>query len=173
MAHITLDGEPLHTVGELPAVGAPAPDFQLTRTDLSELRRDDLAGRILVLNIFPSIDTPVCAESVRRFNAEASSHAGVVVLCVAADLPFAMARFCGAEGLESVIPVSCFRNPAFGDSYGVRISDGPLAGLLSRAVVVIDADGRVAYREQVGEIADAPDVQGALAVIKTLRAPAS
>lgn len=168
MAQVTLNGETFHTVGDLPAVGSAAPDFQLTGLDLGDVGLGTFAGRIRVLNIFPSIDTPTCAASVRRFNAEATGHAGVVVLCIAADLPFAMGRFCGAEGLESVIPLSSFRHPEFGDAYGVRISDGPLAGLLSRAVVVIDADGRVAYCEQVAEIADAPDVEGALAAIEAL-----
>jgi thiol peroxidase len=156
----------VETVGSLPAVGAQAPGFELVKTDLSDLSLADLAGKSVVLNIFPSIDTGVCAASVRRFNELASSLSETVVLCVSLDLPFAQARFCGAEGLDSVIPVSDFRTGRFGTDYGVRIADGPLAGLLSRAVVVVGPSGKVIYTEQVPEITQEPDYDAALAALK-------
>jgi len=165
MASITLKGNPISTVGELPATGSAAPAFSGVKTDLSECKLADLAGKKVVLNIFPSIDTGICATSTRRFNEEASALENAVVLCVSADLPFALGRFCGAEGLENVVPVSTFRNPEFGSDYGVTIADGPLAGLLSRAVVVIDETGQVVYTEQVPEIAQEPDYKAALAAI--------
>ncbi len=168
MALISLGGEPVNTLGDLPAVGREAPDFTMTKVDLTETHLGEYAGRVLVLNIFPSIDTPTCAQSVRQFNTEAVKRQGVTVLCVAADLPFAMARFCGAEGLESVMPASVFRNPEFGEAYGVRIVTGPLTGLLSRAVVVIDGHGQVVYTEQVPDIKDAPDIGGAMDAIDRL-----
>ncbi len=166
MAKITFKGNPVTTSGELPATGDPAPNFLLTRTDLSDVSLKDFSGKTIVLNIFPSIDTPVCAASVRKFNAEINKHANAVVICASADLPFAHARFCGAEGLENVISGSQLRNREFGKSYGVRISSGPLAGLLARAVVIIDEAGNVAYTQLVGEIADEPDYDGALALLK-------
>ena len=147
MAKITFKGETINTAGDLPAVGSAAPDFQLTKVDLSEVSLQDLKGKKVVLSIFPSIDTPVCAASVRQFNAKANQLSNTVVLCVSADLPFAHKRFCGAEGLENVVSVSDFRTRSFGDDYGVRLVDGPLAGLLSRAVVVINEEGQVAYTE--------------------------
>ena len=162
MAAITLKGNPIHTCGELPAVGAQAPDFVLTKTDLSDVSLSDFAGKRLVLNIFPSIDTSVCAASVRRFNEEAQNLKNTLVLCVSLDLPFAHDRFCGAEGLENVIPATELRKRAFGEDYGVRIVDGPLAGLLSRAVVILDEQGKVIYTEQVPEIAQEPDYEAAL-----------
>lgn len=162
MAEITLKGNPIHTTGNLPKSGGKPPDFHLTAGDLSEKTLADFAGKKVVLNIFPSVDTPVCATSIRRFNADASGKANAVVLCISSDLPFAQARFCGAEGLKNVVNLSDFRNPAFGDSYGVRIVDSPLAGLLSRAVVVIDEGGRVVHTEQVAEIAQEPDYEAAL-----------
>ena len=143
MASITLKGNPISTVGTLPAKGAKAPAFSAVKTDLSVCSLSDLAGKKVVLNIFPSIDTGVCATSTRRFNAEASALKNTVVVCVSADLPFALNRFCGAEGLKDVVTVSTFRNPEFGKDYGVTIADGPLKGLLSRAVVVIDETGKV------------------------------
>lgn len=163
MAQITLKGNPVHTVGELPAVGQPAPGFTLVRTDLSEVTLDELSGKNVILNIFPSVDTPTCATSVRTFNAHASEKPNTVVLCVSADLPFAQQRFCGTEGLENVTSASCFRNPEFGNDYGVAFADGPLVGLLSRAVLVIDASGQVVHAQQVPEIADEPDYDAALA----------
>lgn len=162
MASITLKGNPIHTVGELPATGSTAPAFSALKTDLSECSLNDLSGKKVVLNIFPSIDTGICAASTHRFNKEASALDNTVVLCVSVDLPFALGRFCGAEGLDTVIPVSTFRNPEFGNSYGVTIADGALAGLLSRAVVVIDESGNVVYTEQVPEIAQEPNYEAAL-----------
>ena len=165
MAEITLKGNPIHTCGTLPAVGSKAPDFVLTKTDLSNISLADFAGKKIVLNIFPSIDTPVCATSVRKFNAAADKLKNTVVLCISLDLPFAHKRFCGAEGLENVIPASELRKRKFGEDYGVRIVDGPLAGLFSRAVVIIDEQGNVIYTEQVPEIAQEPNYGAALKVL--------
>jgi thiol peroxidase len=165
MASITLKGNPINTIGDLPSVGSDAPSFAAVKLDLSECTLAELAGKKVVLNIFPSIDTGVCAASTRRFNGEAGSLENAIVVCVSADLPFALGRFCGAEGLENVVPVSTFRNPEFGADYGVKIIDGPLAGLLSRAVVVIDESGKVVYTEQVPEIAQEPNYEAALAVL--------
>ncbi len=165
MTRITLKGAPINTVGSLPPVGTAAPAFTLTRTDLTDARLKDFLGKKVVLNIFPSLDTSVCAMSVRRFNAEASARPNVAVLCISHDLPFAHARFCTTEGLKSVIPLSAFRYRAFGDTYGVRIADGPMAGLLSRAVVVIDEKGKVVYTQQVPEIAQEPDYAKAMAAL--------
>jgi thiol peroxidase len=162
MATITLKGNPIETVGELPAVGAGAPSFTLVKTDLSDCSLQDFGGKTVVLNIFPSIDTGVCASSVRRFNKEASAAGNAVVLCVSADLPFAHKRFCETEGLKNVIPLSSFRSQKFGKEYGVTMTTGPLAGLLSRAIVVIDKSGSVVYTEQVPEIAQEPDYEAAL-----------
>lgn len=157
MARITLKGTPINTCDSLPAVGSKAPDFKLTKTDLSDVSLANFAGKTVVLNIFPSIDTPVCAASVRYFNQEVAKRKDTVVLCVSMDLPFAHQRFCGAEGLEDVISVSEMRAKAFGEFYGVRITDGPLAGLLSRAVVIIDGTGKITYTQQVPEIVEEPD----------------
>ena len=165
MAKITLRGNPIHTVGELPAVGTPAPDFKLTKTDLSDITLADLAGKKVVLNIFPSIDTPVCSISVRRFNAEIEKHADAVVLSVSRDLPFAHARFCTAEGLNNVVSASILRDAGFGERYGVAIVDGPLASLMARAVVVVDAGGTVKYTQLVPEIGQEPDYAAALAAL--------
>lgn len=165
MAEITLKGNKVHTCGELPAVGSQAPDFVLTRTDLSDVSLKDFSGKRIVLNIFPSIDTSVCAASVRRFNEEVEKLENTVVLCASLDLPFAHERFCGAEGLENVIPVTELRKREFGEDYGVRIIDGPLTGLFSRAVVIIDENGNVVYTEQVPEIAQEPDYKAALKVL--------
>ncbi|PLX51208.1 MAG: thiol peroxidase [Desulfobulbaceae bacterium] len=161
MTQITLEGKPLQTVGQLPAIGSQAPDFRLTGTDLADKTKDDYAGQKLVLNIFPSIDTSVCAASVRRFNQEAATMDNSVVLCISADLPFAHQRFCETEGLDRVIPLSVFRS-SFGADYQVTIADGPLAGLLSRALIVIDENGKVIYTEQVPEIGQEPDYEKAL-----------
>jgi thioredoxin-dependent peroxiredoxin len=165
MAEITFRGNPIHTVGDLPAVGSPAPAFTLTGLDLSDVAVGDFAGKNLVLNIFPSIDTAVCASSVRTFNERAAALDNTAVLNVSADLPFAMGRFCGAEGIENVQSASVFRSD-FGDTYGVKITEGPLAGLMSRAVVVVNADGVVTYTEQVPEIGQEPDYDSALAALK-------
>jgi thiol peroxidase len=166
MAEITFKGNPIHTAGSLPKVGAMAPDFMVVKTDLSSLSLRGFIGRKVVINIFPSLDTPVCATSVRRFNAEADKLPNTVVLCISRDLPFAQKRFCGAEGLHSVIAGSEYRDSSFSDGYGVRIVDGPLAGLFARAIVVVDETGRVAYTEQVPEIAQEPDYDKALAAVK-------
>lgn len=165
MAQVTLKGNPIQTIGELPATGNPAPAFQLTKIDLSEIGSQEFTGKNLVLNIFPSIDTPVCAASVRKFNADASRLDNTVVLCISQDLPFALKRFCGAEGLEKVIPVSAFRNPSFGKDYGVTMVDGPLKGLFARSVVVVDASGKVQYTELVPEIAQEPDYDAVLKIL--------
>ncbi|MDX2379343.1 MAG: thiol peroxidase [Acidimicrobiia bacterium] len=162
MAQVTLGGNTVNTSGELPAVGSTAPPFSLTGSDLSDIAHDDYAGRSLVLNIFPSIDTPTCAQSVRTFNARAADFDDATVLCVSADLPFAQGRFCGVEGIENVSAASTFRS-SFGADYGVTLTDGKLAGVLARAVVVIGPDGVVKHTELVGEIANEPDYDAALA----------
>jgi thioredoxin-dependent peroxiredoxin len=156
-------GNPINTVGDLPAVGASAPAFTLVGSDLAPVSSEQLHGKAVLLNIFPSVDTPVCATSVRTFN-ERAAAGGLSVLCVSNDLPFAQARFCGAEGIENVQSASGFRD-SFGQDYGVTIADGPFAGLLARAVVVIDADGNVAYSELVPEIAEEPNYDAALAAL--------
>jgi thiol peroxidase len=163
MAQITLRGNPINTVGELPAVGSPAPGFSLVGTDLGAVSSDQFSGKPVLLNIFPSVDTPVCATSVRTFN-ERAAGSGLSVLCVSNDLPFAQKRFCGAEGIENVTTASAFRDN-FGEDYGIALADGPMAGLLARAVVVIGADGNVAYAELVPEIAQEPNYDAALAAM--------
>ena len=168
MAKISLRGTDINTSGDLPSVGSQAPDFLVTKTDMSDISLADLKGKRVLLNIFPSIDTAVCAASVRRFNMEAGSMNGVVVLCISADLPFAHARFCGAEGLEDVVSLSTFRSPAFGRDYGVTIATSGLRGLLSRAVVVVDSSGDIAYTQQVPEIAQEPDYEAALNALGNL-----
>lgn len=165
MASITFKGAPVSTVGTLPAVGTPAPEFVLTKGDLSEARLADYAGKTVVLNIFPSLDTPVCAASVRRFNEIVGTKNDVVVLCVSADLPFAQGRFCTAEGLSHVVSLSTFRAPAFGTNYGVTISDSPLRGLLARAVLVLNTSGKIVYNELVPEIAQEPDYDAVLRIL--------
>ena len=160
MAQITLRGNPINTVGELPAVGTPAPGFALTGSDLGTVSSDQFSGKPVVLNIFPSVDTPVCATSVRTFN-ERAAAGGATVVNVSKDLPFAQKRFCGAEGIENVTTASAFRD-SFGEDYGITITDGPMAGLLGRAIVVIGADGNVAYTQLVPEIAEEPDYDAAL-----------
>lgn len=165
MTQITLKGNPINTIGNLPAVGSQAPNFLLTKTDLSDISLEDLQGKRAVLNIFPSIDTEVCAASVRYFNAKANTLENTAVLCISDDLPFAQKRFCGAEGLANVESASELRNRDFGDRYGARITDGPLAGLLSRAIVILDESGKVLYTEQVPEIAQEPDYDAALATL--------
>jgi len=166
MAQITFKGNPIHTAGSLPQVGAAAPDFTVVKTDLAPVSLGELKGKRVVLNIFPSIDTSVCANTVRRFNAEASGLANTVVLCISKDLPFAQKRFCAAEGLENVVPASEYRDSSFSNAYGVSIVDGPLQGLFSRAIVVVDEKGSVVYTEQVPEIAQEPDYEKALAALK-------
>lgn len=165
MSEITLRGNPVHTVGDLPAVGEPAPAFSLTGSDLSTVTNDDYAGQSVVLNIFPSVDTQVCATSVRTFNQRAADRDGVNVLNVSADLPFAHGRFCGAEGIDKVRSASVFRSAEFGSDFGVTMTDGPLSGLLARAVVVVGPDGKVKHTELVPEIAHEPDYDAALAAL--------
>lgn len=157
MAKITLKGNIINTFGNLPETGSKAKDFLLTKTDLSDVSLKDFSGKRIVMNIFPSVDTGVCATSVRRFNAELDKMKNTVVLCISVDLPFAHQRFCGAEGLNNVISLSEMRVRNFGEDYGVRIIDGPLAGIFSRAVIVIDESGKIIYTEQVPEIAQEPD----------------
>jgi thiol peroxidase len=164
MTTVTLHETPFETVGSLPAVGSAAPSFTLSQQDLADLTLESLAGKTVVLNIFTSIDTPTCATSVREFNTQAAALDNTVVICVSADLPFALGRFCGAEGFENVMVGSTFRS-TFGQDYAVEFSNGPLTALLSRAVVVIGADGNVRYTEQVAEIADEPNYADALASI--------
>jgi thiol peroxidase len=164
MATVTLQGNAFNTIGYLPKVGTKAPNFTLVEVDLSETTLADYAGSKLILNIFPSVDTGVCATSIRTFNQKASDLDNTKVLCVSADLPFAAARFCGAEGIENVATGSSFRG-SFGTDYGVNFSDGPLAGLLSRSVVVIDEQGIVIHTEQVAEITDEPDYAAAIAAL--------
>lgn len=165
MAQITLRGNPFNTVGDLPTAGAPAPGYALTGGDLGDVTDTDRTGQRVVLNIFPSIDTPVCATSVRRFNELAAGLDNTEVLCVSKDLPFAQGRFCGAEGIENLTTASAFRS-SFGDDFGVTIADGPMATLLARAVVVIDENGTVAHSELVPEIADEPDYDAAIAALR-------
>ena len=164
MADIPFTGNPIHSIGDLPVTGAAAPDFEVTGTDLSPITLADFKGQKLVLNIFPSVDTGVCATSVRTFNEKAATLEGTKVLCVSRDLPFALNRFCGAEGIDNVVVASDFRTD-FGEKYGVTMADGPLKGLLSRAVVVVDADGTVVYTQQVPEIGTEPNYDEALAVL--------
>ena len=166
MAKITFKGSPVSTIGDLPATGRPAPAFQLTKVDLGALTNQELLGKNVVLNIFPSIDTGVCATSVRKFNQQAASLPNTTVVCVSKDLPFAQKRFCGAEGIDKVVPASWFRGQDFGKDYGVTMQDGPLAGLFARAVVVIDAKGKVAYTELVPEIAQEPNYAAAIAAVR-------
>jgi thioredoxin-dependent peroxiredoxin len=166
MATITLKGNPIQTSGQLPAVGTQAPDFSLTGRDLADVGLSSFAGKRKLLNIVPSLDTGVCAASARHFNVDAASVPGTVLLVVSCDLPFAMGRFCEAEGIQNVIPLSELRTRDFGRDYGVRITTGPLAGLLSRAVVVLDERNRVVYTQQVPEIAEEPDYAKALAALR-------
>jgi thiol peroxidase len=166
MANITLKGNAIHTEGELPKVGAKAPDFKLTQADLKDVSLESFAGKKKILNIVPSLDTPVCAISTRRFNQEGGKLPNTVVLVISNDLPFAQKRFCTTEGLANVVALSELRTRDFGRDYGVRIADGPLAGVLSRAVVVLDEHDHVVYTEQVPEIAQEPDYDKALAAAR-------
>ena len=162
MATVTLKGNNIHTLGSLPEKGSKAPEFNLTKNDLSGVTLSDYAGSRVVLNIFPSVDTGTCAQSVRQFNTEAAELDNTIVLCVSKDLPFAQARFCGAEGIENVEMLSDFKDGNFGQSYNLEFTDGPLAPLHSRAVVVVDQEGTVLYSEQVPEIVDEPNYKAAL-----------
>ncbi len=166
MAEIKFKGNPIHTKGSLPAVGAQAPDFKLTGGDLKEVSLADYAGKKKILNIVPSLDTGVCAASARRFEQETGKLADTVILTISRDLPFAMKRFCTAENVSHVIPLSEMRDRNFGSTYGAEMTDGPLAGLLSRAVVVLDANDKVVYSEQVPEITQEPDYDAAIAAVR-------
>jgi len=165
MTTIKLKGNDIHTVGTLPAVGTQADNFTLVADDLSEKSLSDFRGKNVVLNIFPSVNTGVCAASVRNFNKDAAGLHNTVVLCISKDLPFAQAQFCGAEGIKNVVMLSDFRTD-FGHAYGVQMADGPLKGLLSRAVVVINPEGKIVYEQQVPEITQEPDYEAALAAVK-------
>lgn len=166
MAVVKLKGNDFHTSGELPAVGSNVPNFKLTGVDLSEITLEHFKGKRVVFNIFPSVDTGTCAASVRHFNSSASSLDNTAVVCVSRDLPFAQKRFCGSEGLDHVMSASDFRTGDFGRTFGVQIQDGPLAGLLARAVVVVDQHGKVVYTQQVAETVDEPDYEAALKSLK-------
>jgi thioredoxin-dependent peroxiredoxin len=164
MAETALGGNPVHTVGDLPGVGSQVPSFTVTGDNLADITPADFAGKNLVLNIFPSIDTPTCATSVRTFNQKAAGRDDTVVLCVSADLPFAQKRFCGAEGIENVKTGSTFRSD-FGSQFGVQLADSRMAGLLARAVVVVDPEGKVVHSQLVPEIANEPDYDAALGAL--------
>lgn len=166
MATVTLKGNQIHTIGELPKVGSKASEFALTAGDLSTKTLVDFSGNKLVLNIFPSIDTGTCAASVRQFNKEAGNLENTKVLCISRDLPFAQGRFCGAEGLDNVINLSDYKTGQFGKDYGVIFTDGPLDALLSRSVVVLDENGTVIYTEQVAETVNEPNYEAALNALK-------
>ena len=165
MATITLKGNPIHTNGSLPGVGTSAPDFVLVDTELNSVSLATYQGKKKVLNIFPSVDTPVCALSTKKFNAEASKYPDTTFLMISADLPFAMQRFCAAEGASDVVSLSLMRDKHFAQDYGVLITDGPLAGITARAVVVLDAGNRVLHAELVPEIAQEPNYEQALAAL--------
>ncbi len=166
MATVTLGGNPISTAGDLPAVGTKAPDFSLTGGDLADVSLSKYAGKKVILNIFPSIDTAVCATSVRKFNEAAAGLSNTVVLAISRDLPFAQKRFCGAEGIENVVPLSAMKDTEFGKSYGVLMTSGPLTGLFARSVVVVDEKGNVKYKELVPEIKEEPKYDAALAAAK-------
>jgi len=166
MAQVTLRGTPIHTNGEVPSVGAKAPDFKLVNGDLKDVSLADYKGKKKILNIVPSLDTPTCATSTRKFNKEASSLPNTVVLVVSADLPFASKRFCTTEGLQNVVPLSLMRTKAFAKDYGVLLQDGPLEGITARAVVVLDENDKVVYRQLVPEIGQEPDYDAALKAVK-------
>lgn len=165
MATVTRRGTPMQTSGELPKPGSEIPGFRLVDVDLKDVTLHDYAGKRKVLNIFPSIDTPTCAMSVRKFNEQAAKLSNTVVLCISADLPFAQKRFCGAEGIGNVVTLSLMRGRNFAKDYGVLLEDGPLAGLTARAVLVLDTDNKVLHSELVGEIANEPNYEAALKVL--------
>lgn len=162
---ITLGGKPIHTVGTLPAVGTQVKNFTLTGVDLKEKTLADFKGKYVIMNIFPSVNTGVCSKSVRKFNEDAAGLQNTTVLCISKDLPFAQKQFCGAEGIDHVVMLSDFRTD-FGNNYGVQIADGPMRGLLSRAVIVVDPNGKIVYEQQVPEIGQEPDYAAAIAAVK-------
>lgn len=163
---ITIGGNPMHTVGVMPALGTDLSGLTLAARDLSDIRLSDFRGKKLILNIFPSMDTQVCATSVRKFNVAAAKLEGATLLCVSVDLPFAMSRFCSTEGIDNVVNGSAFRDPEFGQTTGLTIADGPMRGLLARAVLVLDEEGRLIYRQLVSEVGDEPDYEAALAAVR-------
>lgn len=163
MSKITFKGNEIHTNGTLPVVGAEAPNFKGVKNDLSELSLNDLKGKKVILNIFPSLDTSVCATSVRKFNQKAASLSNTVVLAISKDLPFAQGRFCTTEGITNVVPLSAFRCDCFENEYGILMTDGPLRGLFARSVVVIDGNGKIVYSELVPEITQEPNYEAAIA----------
>ena len=165
MATITFQGIPIHTIGSFPAIGTEAPNFTATKFDLTEFSLKDYLGKKIIINIFPSLDTPTCASAMLHFNAIAEQAPNTVILCISADLPFAQKRFCAAEKLANVVAGSVFRHPEFGKNYGVTIVDGPLVGLLSRAVVVLDENGKVIYTQQIDEITQEPDYNAAIELL--------
>ncbi|MCC5930922.1 MAG: thiol peroxidase [Cyclobacteriaceae bacterium] len=162
MAQITLKGNPVHTTGNLPVIGSIAPDFRLTKSDLSDVSLSDFAGKRVILNIFPSIETSVCSAAVRNFNVKASQLNNTVVLCISKDLPFAHKRFCEAEGIENVITLSQYKDGNFSNSYNVEMVDGPFTGLMSRVVIALDTEAKVIYVEQVPEIGQEPNYEAAI-----------
>jgi thiol peroxidase len=162
MSTITFQGQPVHLSGKLPATGNKAPSFTLIKKDLTEITLNDLIGKNILLNIFPSLDTGVCATSVRRFNKEAAALSNVEILAVSADLPFAAGRFCSIEGIDKITSASVFRNPKFAQNYGILMTDGPLEGLLARAIVIINTEGTVVYTELVNEITTEPNYKAAI-----------
>lgn len=166
MSQVLLKGNAISTSGELPKVGSAAPDFRLTKSDMGDVSLKDFVGKKILLNIYPSIDTGICATSVRKFNVDAAGISNTVVVGVSRDTPFALGRFCGAEGIDKVVTTSELRDLSFGERYGVRITSGGMAGLLARSVVVIDANGKVAYTELVPEIVSEPNYQAALDALK-------
>ena len=166
MPNITFKGNAVHTLGDLPKIGSQAPDFSLTKNDLSPVTLKEFSGKNVILNIFPSIDTPVCQASTRKFNEAVSKLDNTVVLCLSKDLPFALGRFCGAEGLKNVITGSEYKNSDFGNNYKVTITNGILEGLFSRAIVIVGSDGKVIYTEQVPDIAQEPNYEKALSAVK-------
>jgi thiol peroxidase len=165
MATITLEGNPIHTNGDLPAIGSTAPDFRLVTTGLADVTLGDYAGKNKLLNIVPSLDTGVCATSTKKFNQAIAGRSDAVVLVISADLPFASGRFCSAEGIDNAVTLSMMRSRAFAKDYGVLIEDGPLAGITARAVVVLDQDNRVVYTQLVPEIGQEPDYDAAMAAL--------
>jgi len=171
MATITLNGEPLHTCGELPHVGFATPPFTVTRTDLRETTSVDLEGKRVLLSMFPSLDTPTCAESVRKFNALTTDLTDTILLCVSMDLPFAQERFCGSKNLERATPASTFRHPEFGAAFGLTLIDGPMRGLLARAVVALDENGTIIHTELVPELTREPDYELAVHAIRSHHHP--
>lgn len=171
MATITLNGNPTLTCGELPLPGRAAPPFTLTRTDLRDLTSVELEGQRVLLSIFPSLDTATCAESMRKFNALTSDLSDTVLLCVSMDLPFALGLFCGSQGLERAVPASAFRHPDFGTAFGITLVDGPMRGLLARAVVALDENGTVIHTELVPELVREPDYDLAIHAIRNRHHP--